>query len=55
MKKDKTLLIQELKKAWYTIKEIERILQWLNDVDRNKLHSTEEVYKRLLAKNKVYV
>ncbi|MFA7717198.1 MAG: hypothetical protein WC875_00600 [Candidatus Absconditabacterales bacterium] len=55
MKKDETLIIQELKKAGYTIKEIERILQGLNDIDKNKLFSTEEVYKHLLANHKVYV
>lgn len=48
------MLIQELEKKWYNAKEIEQIVQWLSDVDKKDLFTPEEVYKRLLAKNKVY-
>lgn len=55
MAKEKTILIQELKKAWYTSKEIQKVLRWLNDVDKKNTLSPEEVYRNLLAKQKVYV
>lgn len=49
MTKDKKLLIEELKKAWYDAKEIEKIVQWIDDIDRKKFFTPEEVYKHLLA------
>lgn len=54
MIKDKKLLTQELEKKWYSFEEIEKILQWLDDIDKKNLLTPEEVYKHLLAKNKVY-
>lgn len=55
MTKEQSKLVLELKKAGYTAKEVERILQWLNDIDKKKFFTPEEVYKQLLAKQKVYV
>lgn len=52
--KDKKILAQELKKAGYTSKEIEKILQWLNDVDKGDVLTAEQVYKRLLDRERVY-
>lgn len=55
MIKDKKMVVQELEKKWYDAKEIEKIIEWLDDIDKKNLLTPEEVYRRLLAKNKVYV
>ena len=54
MRKNQKEFIQELETAWYTMPEIEKLLQWLNDVEKKNLLTPEEVCKHLLAKQKIY-
>lgn len=46
--------IKELVAEWYTLEESRKILQWHKEAQKKIWDSAEIVYKRLLAKKKIY-
>ena len=52
-KKNKKI-IEELLASWYDKKDIEKIIEWLNDLAKWKTHTAQEMYQKLFHKKKVY-
>ena len=53
-KQDREKLIVELTTKWYNEQEISSILEWLKDVEKWDVFTSEEVYRSLLAKAHIY-
>jgi uncharacterized protein Smg (DUF494 family) len=53
-KQDREKLIVELTTKWYNKQEISKILEWLKDVEKWDVFTSEEVYRSLLAKAHIY-
>jgi len=53
-KQDREKLVLELTTKWYNTQEISKILEWLRDVEKWAVFTSEEVYRSLLAKSHIY-
>ena len=53
-KQDREKLLLELTTKWYNAQEISKILEWLRDVEKWDVFTSEEVYRSLLAKAHIY-
>lgn len=53
-KYDKEKLLKSLENNWYSEKEIEKIMLWVDDLENDRIYTAEEVYKFLFSRKKVY-
>jgi len=48
-KKNKKI-IEELLASWYSKKNIEKIIKWLDDVEKWNIYTAQEMYQKLFNK-----
>ena len=51
---DKIKLVNALTKDWYTKNEIEKVVEWMKNVDDWNVYTTKEIYKFLFKNEKSF-